>query len=49
MTKEQAKTILGDRPEWELKQMKKALSMCELLNTPEENERLLAVKTLLKK
>jgi len=48
MTKERAKKILGDRDRTELLNMKKALSFCALLNTPEENERLLAVKTLLR-
>ena len=31
------------RPSWELRNMKKALSMLALLNTPDENKRLLDV------
>ena len=34
---------------WELKAMIKALSMLEILNTDEENKRLIDVKTELKK
>lgn len=48
MTKEKAKALLGDRARWELVQMKKALSMLPLFNSDEENERLEAVKVLLK-
>jgi hypothetical protein len=49
MDKKEALEILGDRSEWELKQMKKALTMCEMLNDEEENKRLEAVKVMLKK
>ena len=48
MDKTQAKEILGDRATWELKNMKRALSFCGALNTAEENERLEAVKVMLK-
>jgi hypothetical protein len=48
MSKEKARTILGDRATWELKNMKKALSSFPILNTKEENERLEAVKVMLK-
>jgi len=48
MTIIEAKNILGNRDVWELKHMKKALSMLELLNSEEENNRLEAVKVLLK-
>lgn len=48
MDLQKAKEILGDRATWELKNMKKALSMFVILNTPEENERLKAVKVMLK-
>lgn len=48
MTIKQAKEILGNRAKWELKNMKHALSTLGALNTPEENERLAAVKVLLK-
>lgn len=49
MNREEALNILGDRSEWELRHMKKALSMMEILNTPEENTRLEAVKVLLRR
>jgi len=49
MTKQEAQKILGDRADWELKNMLKALSMFTILNTDEENERLEAVKIMLKK
>lgn len=48
MTKEKAKEILGDRATWELKNMKKALSILPWFNTKEEDERLKAVKVMLK-
>ena len=48
MNRKEALNLLGDRAIWELRHMKKALSMFELLNTPEENQRLEAVKTLLR-
>lgn len=48
MTIEKAEAILGDRATWELKHMRKALSMLPILNSEEENERLAAVKVLLK-
>jgi len=47
MTITDAKKIIGNRPVWELRNMKKALSFLEAFNTPEENERLKAVKVLL--
>jgi len=49
MTKEEALKLVGNRAEWELKAMKKALSMIQFFNTDEENKRLKAVKILLKK
>jgi len=49
MTKQKARQILGNRATWELKNMRKALSMLSILNTPEEDERLEAVKTMLKR
>ncbi|MEK6880127.1 MAG: hypothetical protein AABY22_10985 [Nanoarchaeota archaeon] len=48
MSIKQAMDILGNRADWELVRMKKALSKLPTLNTPEENERLEAVKVLLK-
>lgn len=41
--------IVGNQPDWALKNMVKALGMHSALNTPEENERLAAAKRLLKK
>jgi len=48
MNLKEAYAILGDRNTWELRNMKKALSIMALLNSPEENERLEAVKIMLK-
>lgn len=48
MTITEAKKILGDRAEWELIHMVKALSMLSLLNTDEENQRLEAGKVMLR-
>jgi len=47
MTIAEAKQILGDRPRWELLKIKRALSMLELMNTPEEAQRLEAARLLL--
>jgi hypothetical protein len=44
----EAKEILGDRATWELKNMKRALMMLPILNTDEDNQRLEAVKVMLK-
>lgn len=46
MTRKQAKQILGNQPEWALKNMARALQMLSLLNTPAEWERLRALKAL---
>jgi hypothetical protein len=40
---------MKNRETWELKNMEKALSMLELLNTEEENKRLQEVKQELKR
>ena len=48
MKYEEAKKILGDRATFELKHMKRALTLFQILNTEEENIRLEAVKTMLK-
>lgn len=40
--------ILGDRATWELRAMKKALTIRQFLNTEEENRRLEAVGIMLK-
>lgn len=44
MTLDQAKAIIGNRADWELSNMIRALSWCELLNSPEDTERLEAAK-----
>lgn len=48
MSVQEAQDHLGDRPVWELKNMKRALSSMPLLNTPEDDKRLRAVTVLLK-
>jgi len=48
MTTTGAREVLGDRARFELINMKRALEFCEMLNTPEEAQRLEATKTLLK-
>ena len=48
MTITQAQAIAGRYARWELLAIKKALSMHAWLNTAEENQRLQAVKILLK-
>lgn len=49
MTKEQARAIIGNRANWEIQAMRRALAMHQWLNTPEENKRLQACKVLLKR
>lgn len=44
-----ARGIVGNRARWELVAMEKALSKLELMNTPEEAERLQACRVLLGK
>ena len=44
----EAKQLLGDRATWELKNMKKALTIMRAINTDEEEKRLSAVNLLLK-
>ena len=48
MTIERAREILGDRARFELTHMRRALSSFPMLNSEEENERLEAVKVLLR-
>lgn len=48
MTLDQAKSIIGNRSEWELKHMIRALNMFSFLNNPEDTERLKAAKLVLK-
>jgi len=49
MSRDQALSIVGNRARWELIAIKKALSMLSWLNSPEENQRLAAVRVLLRK
>jgi hypothetical protein len=48
MTTDQARAIIGNRARWELLAIARALSRLQILNTPEENQRLKAVRILLK-
>ena len=48
MTIEQARKIVGNQPDWAIKNMIKALSIHSWLNTSEDQERLLAAKIVLK-
>jgi len=43
-----AENLIGNRADFELRNMKKALSMLSALNSPQDNQRLKAVKTILK-
>jgi hypothetical protein len=43
-----AKEILGNKADWELKAMRKALKMLPFFNTEEDNERLEAINTYFK-
>jgi len=49
MNKEEAIKLIGDRPRWELLEMKKALELVPFFNTKKDNKRLEAIKILLKK
>jgi len=44
----EAKKIVGNQPTWALKNMVKALKMLPLLNTEEDEQRLIAAKIVLK-
>jgi len=44
----EAKKIVGNQPTWALKNMVKALNMLPLLNTAEDEQRLIAAKIVLK-
>lgn len=48
MTYDEAKKITGNQPAWALRNMIKALEMCQWLNTPEEKERLIAARIVAK-
>lgn len=48
MTLEQAKKIVGNQPNWALKNMVKALKMMPILNTAQDEERLAAALVVLK-
>ena len=48
MTYQQAKSILGSRDTWELEHMIRALTMMQILNSPEENQRLTAARIMLR-
>jgi hypothetical protein len=44
----EAKQIVGNQPTWALKNMVKALQMLPWMNTPEDEQRLIAAKVVLK-
>jgi hypothetical protein len=48
MTLEQARKIVGNQPEWALRNMVKALKMMPILNTAQDEERLAAALVVLK-
>ena len=48
MTLDQAKKIVGNQPNWALKNMVKALKMMPILNTAQDEERLAAALVVLK-
>lgn len=48
MTLDQAKHIIGNRSEWELKHIIRALNMFSHLNDPDDTRRLQAAKIVLK-
>jgi hypothetical protein len=48
MTLDQAKAIVGNQPDWALKNMVKALKMMPLLNTAQDEQRLAAALVVLK-
>lgn len=48
MTYDEAKQIVGNQPAWALRNMIKALEMCQWLNTPEEQKRLIAARIVAK-
>ena len=48
MTLEQARKIVGNQPEWALRNMVKALKIMPILNTAQDEERLAAALVVLK-
>jgi hypothetical protein len=48
MTLEQAKQIVGNQPDWALKNMVKALKMLPMMNTAQDEQRLAAALVVLK-
>ncbi len=48
MTIEEAWKIIGNQPKWAIKNMIQALESMPLLNTPEDDERLIAAKIAIK-
>lgn len=48
MTYDEARRIVGNQPEWALRNMVKALKMLPLLNTDEDKLRLQAAKIVLR-
>ena len=48
MTIDQARGIVGNRPQWELQAMARALALHSWLNTPEERARLQAARIMIR-
>ncbi len=48
MNLKEAQQIIGGEPTWSLKNMKRALSIMDIFNTPEENRRLEAATIVLR-
>jgi hypothetical protein len=48
MTYDEAKKIIGNQPTWALRNMIKALELHQWMNTPEEQERLIAARIVAK-
>ena len=46
MTYQEAKKIIGNQPHWAIHNMIRALTMCQWLNTKEEERRLEAAKLI---
>jgi hypothetical protein len=48
VTYDEAKKIIGNQPAWALRNMIKALELHQWMNTPEEQERLIAARIVAK-
>jgi hypothetical protein len=48
MTLDQARDIIGNRAQWEIQAIARALSLHPWINTPQENQRLKAARVILR-